>query len=158
MILPGTEKLEGVIGTTFDFSVTLYPAPDARLSWQKPPAWNETREYTFNNAVIGANASAYRCLIANTNIQPVGDTSGHWELITPLNLEGYTGEFETGELVLKTGEGITLGGVAGTVKVKAKPAQTEKFASGVTKFSLIMTDTMENKYEYLAGPIKWKAK
>lgn len=157
MILPGKEILTGVIGTTFDLVITLYPAVDAYLNWQKPATWDESKEYKSNAAVVGKNGKAYKCLIVNTGVQPVGDVSGHWELITPLNITGYSSEVKIGSLELATGgKGVFLGGEEGTVSVKATPAQTEKFVKGNAKLSIYLTDTEKNKYEYITGAVKWQ--
>jgi hypothetical protein len=157
MILPGTEKLEGIIGTTFDFVVTLYPSIYSSLEWSKNKSeWDSTTIYKVNRVVIGSNGSAYKCIIENTNVNPIGE-AGHWEILTPLNLTGYKAFAKLGEILeLKVGEGITLGGEKGTVAVKATKVQTAKFSEGFNNLSLFLEDTENNYYEYIAGPIKWK--
>ena|ERR1700690_3805272 len=158
MILPSTIKLEAVIGTTFDLTTIFYPAEYGNLVWKKPNLWFATIQYEVNNAILGSDSNAYKCLVGNININPVGDTSGHWEKLTPLNNTGYKAEMRFGEeLTLESGgKGITLGGSTGSVYIEAKPEQTEKFNEGPMDIAILMTNTEEKKYEYLNGSIKWK--
>ena len=157
MILPGTEKLEGIIGTTFDFVVTLYPSEYASLKWSaKNSEYNSEKTYEKNVVVIASNASAYRALKENAGQNPISATE-YWEKLTPLNLTGYKAWLNIGSgLELKVGSGITLGAAAGTVSVKATKAQTEVFIPSSAPASLFLEDTESNYYEYLIGPIKWK--
>lgn len=155
------QKLEAVIGATFDMTVKFYPEEYAILKWRKPYIWNEEITYNVNNAVIASNADAYKAIVENKGVNPVTGSSGHWEKLTPLNLEGYSAEMKIRsggtELTLATsGKGIVLGGTEGTVAIKAKYSQTTEFPSGDSHFYLFLTDASENKYDYLDGTIKWK--
>lgn len=96
MILPGTTEFEGVIGTTFDGSITVYPSSDSELKWQSNPVWNSTFDYEIGSGVIGSNGKAYKSLIASVGINPVGDVTGHWEVLTPLNITGYKATIKVG--------------------------------------------------------------
>jgi hypothetical protein len=158
MILPQTEKLEGIIGTTFDYAVTFYPPTYSSLVWpKKNTEWNSTTTFAINQVTIAENKSAYKCLIENIDINPVEDKTGHWEKLSPLNLTGYKGFVKLGEVLeLKVSEGVTLGGTAGTVALKATKTQTEAFKEGVTYISIFLEDIENNYYEYIDGPIKWR--
>jgi|ERR1700722_413532 len=157
MILPGKEKLEGIIGTTFDFVVTLYPSEYSSLKWSaKNSEWGSEKNYVINDVSVASNGSAYKSLKDSLNENPISATE-YWEKLTPLNITGYKAWVNMGEILeLKTGEGIVLGGTNGTVAVKAIKSQTEKFPVGETQTSLFLEDSSSNYYEYLIGPIKWK--
>lgn len=159
MILPGTIQFEGVIGTTFDGSITVYPSSDSELKWQSNPVWNSIFDYEIGSGVIGSNGKAYKSLIASVGINPVGDVTGHWEVLTPLNITGYKATVKvgnSGELVLENEKGIAISGSEGLVKFKATREQTSKFTSGNVNFALFMEDTENNYYEYISGKCKWK--
>ncbi len=40
--------------------------------------WNNTFPFTVGFYVRGSDKAIYQCFIANTNVNPVGDTTGHW--------------------------------------------------------------------------------
>jgi len=159
MILPGTQDFEGRIGTTWDQIMTIYPSTYNYVTWvtKKDPAWNSTLDYIAKNGVLGEDGEGYVCLVPNVGVNPVGDVSGKWEKMTPLDLTGYTSEFKTLGLVLKDEEGVTLGGVKGTARIKMQPSQTEKAIVSKIHFALLLTDGEKNLYEYVEGGIKWKA-
>lgn len=158
MILPGTTAFEGVIGTTFDGQVAVYPSADSLLKWETEPIWKSTVSYETNAGVIGSNGKAYKSLKPSINKDPTIETE-YWQLLTPLNITGYKAEVKIGnnfELVLKNGEGVTIVGEEGVVKFKASKEQTKVFLAGNVPFALFMEDLEENYYEYIAAKVKWK--
>lgn len=158
MILPGSTAFEGVIGTTFDGEVTIYPASDSLLKWESEPVWKYNINYEIGAGVIGSNGKAYKSLKASIDKDPTIETE-YWQLLTPLNITGYKAEIKIGnsfELVLKNGEGITIAGEEGKVKFKASKEQTKIFSVGNVPFALFMEDLESNYYEYIAAKVKWK--
>lgn len=162
MILPGKLNLKGRIGTTFDAIFLVYPSEYSAFDWGRPGediSWKATGEYEIQQVAVGTDGKAYVALIASTNVNPVGDVSGHWQKLTPFNLSGCTAEMKiSGEtIVLKVGEGITLGGAAGTVSINATPVQTNLIPGPAkTGYSILITEAGGNLYEYCVGLIVWK--
>lgn len=158
MILPGTTAFEGVIGTTFDGEVTVYPATDSLLKWEVEPVWKYNINYEIGAGVIGSNGKAYKSLKSSLDKDPTTETE-YWQVLTSLNITGYKSEIKIGnnfELVLKNGEGITIVGEEGKVRFKAKREQTKSFIPGSVNFALFMEDLEENYYEYISAKVKWK--
>ena len=166
MILPGKLNLKGVIGTTFDAILLIYPSEYGNLKWpieEEDPFWQSGETYEVEQVRFGTDAKAYVAKIASTGVNPVGDVSGHWEKLTPFDLTGCSAEFKMGIdqdspfFSITTGSGIVLGGAAGTVSITAKPAQTilvpvpEK-----VKYGLLITEAGGNLYEYVEGITNWK--
>jgi hypothetical protein len=52
------------------------------------PSWSSATAYTTGQGVTGTDTNFYVALESSTDVQPVGDESGHWELIgaTPATL------------------------------------------------------------------------
>lgn len=157
MILPGSIEFEGVIGTTFDGEITVYPSSDSELKWENNPLWNSSINYIINSGAIGNNGKAYKSLISSININPVGDVTGHWELLKPLNITGYKATIKIAEsITLENSSGITINGENGLVKFKATRTQTEKLLPEKLSFALFMEDLENNYYEYISGKVKFK--
>ena len=162
MILPGIVNFRGVSGTTFDFVITLYPSEASLVHWREPLPWTNTTTYFANDGVIGSDGRAYKCLISNTTgnaHNPVTESpKTNWELVPAMNFTGYTGEFKvTGGPTLKSGEaGFVIEAAAGKVKIKMTPLQTTPL-TGSTHYSLTLTDTEGNLYEWAKGAIEWQS-
>lgn len=162
MILPGKLNLKGVIGTTFDATLLVYPSEYGQYNWGNPEediTWKATVQYELEQVVVGSDGKAYVAEKVSKGINPVGDVAGNWKKLVPFNLTGCTAEAKIkGEtIVLKTGSGITLGGAAGTVAITATPAQTTTIvAAGKTPYSVLITEAGGNVYEYTTGQIAWQ--
>lgn len=156
MILPGSAEFEGVIGTTFDGEITVYPSADSELKWQTNPVWSSTFSYEAGSGSIGSNGKAYKSLIASIGIDPVGDNTGHWQILSPLNITGYKAYIKVGEISLENEKGITIEGEEGVVKFKAAKSMSYNQSPGSVSFALFMEDLENNYYEYISGKCKWK--
>lgn len=137
MILPSQVSLRAVIGGTFDTIFTIYQAT-AGLVWRG--RWQVAVEYSVGSIVLGSNSLPYSAISASQGVDPTIDGGVHWTPIPPLNLTGYTAKFQVGpvggvpSISLAVGTGVTLGGVLGTVSVKATPVQTAPFTAGNQEF------------------------
>lgn len=162
MILPGKLNLKGRIGTTFDVKIVVYPSEYARLKWLcgQELFWSSTATYLVEQVIVGTDGKAYVSKIESTEINPVGDVSGHWEKLTPYNLTGCTVEMKIAEelIVLTIGSGITVEGAGGTISAEATPEQTATIPGpSKTAFSLTVKEAGGKLYEYVEGDIAWKA-
>ena len=156
MILPGEVTFQGVIGTTFDAVLTVYSI-ETPLSWQEPLLWGPSTRYVQHAAVVASNGSAYESLVENENVYPVGDLTGHWKLIEPVNITGWAAEFKLKTVTLKSGSGLTLGGVLGTIAIEMTATETSALSVASEHFSLLLTLPSTKKYEYLKGTLNWVA-
>jgi hypothetical protein len=156
MITPAEYNLEAVIGRTFDVTLVIF-AEEPPIRWREPVLWAPTKYKVFD-AVIGSDGNAYKCQIENHAINPVGDSTGTWALISPENITGWSALAHVNAVSLTSpSSGVTLGGVAGTVRVEMTPTQSNAFVPGEHPWDLSLTTATGQEYEYTKGVVKWKA-
>jgi hypothetical protein len=146
---------QGVIGGTFDATVTLYESAPGYVQFGP---YDPTFPYPKNAVVVASDSSAYVSLAPNTGIDPVSNGQ-FWLELTPVDLTGWSASFvcnsasPTFTLTSTTGDGITLGGAEGTITVSATTQQTEDFTAAPYPCYLSVTDTDSNVYYPVQGQI-----
>jgi len=117
------------IGGTFDAYINLFQLATGQ-TLANPGTWSSSTTYLTNTVVVASDNNAYVALSTSTSVNPVTDGGVHWALATGFDLTNYSASMPIGVqggtpiFTLTSGSGLTLGGTAGTVVIKATPTQT----------------------------------
>lgn len=115
------------VGGTFDGQVTLQQLT-ALQTFIGP--WQSGTTYLAGQAVTAADGQTYVASSTTQGSNPVTDGNVHWALAAFYNLSGYSASLViVGGFTLTSGAGLTLGGAAGTIVIKATPTQTGTITS-----------------------------
>lgn len=154
MILPGkTQKFQGVVGGTFDTVITLFEGVPFAI-WGG--FWQSVGTYQANTIVIGSDSNAYISTRNNTNVNPVGDLTGTWTELTPLNLTGYTAAFQinppTGTPQASDPDPVITSNT-GQIAVNITAIEMAAFTAGTYPCYLQITDPSADVYYPVIGDI-----
>jgi hypothetical protein len=140
------------IGGTFDETVTLFQLTGAQTF---VGTWSPTTAYTVNQTVAASDGNAYYALSTTTGSDPTTDGAVHWHIAALYNLTGYSASlFISGAFTLTSpSSGLTLGGAAGTIAIKATPTQTLTLSPSKPHYYIQLTDGSGNIYFPMGGTI-----
>lgn len=120
--------IEVVRGSDYDRTITWWAGLPSDAAWLLDD-WDADRPFRFHDVVEYAGAR-YLALEANQGAQP--DTStAQWEALSPVDLTDFTallrvrkGPGSPVKLDLVGGSGLSLGGTAGTIRIRITAADT----------------------------------
>lgn len=157
MLLEATYNFQfAYIGGTLDGLITLFQLTSSQTFIG---SWDPNVDYVLGNAVAGSDGNVYVAKSSTQGVNPVGDGAVHWGLASGYDLTGYTASLvipNAFTLTSSSGGGLTLGGTAGTIIIKATPIQTATVPNNKNlHYYLQLTDSAGDVYFPISGTINF---